>query len=326
VADVTPTRTAQTGRVTQRPTRQAELADVSVRCPLCAADTYHVRFEPTLSGPVDPQRFYTSTSHEFGRCGRIVECRNCSLVYMNPRPHHQRVQQAYGAVEDRRYLEEEAGREATFAESLRHVRRFVPEGRLLDVGCHVGTFLVLAEEAGFTVSGVEPSRWAASVARGRIAGPVHQGAVEDAPVPADSFDAITMWDVIEHLPDPASTLRAIRAALRPGGAFAVSTMDVDALFPRLAGRRWPWYMQMHLVYFSRRTLGELLRREGFEVADVRRHRRIVRVSYLASRLEPYSRTAHRVAAAAVRRAGIADRKVGVDLGDIFTVVARKPVA
>ena len=131
-----------------------------------------------------------------------------------------------------------------------------------------------------------------------------------------------MWDVIEHLPDPASTLRAVHSALRPGGVFAVTTMDVDALFPRVAGRFWPWYMQMHLVYFSRRTLGEMLRRCGFEVVEVTRHRRIVRVSYAVSRLGTYSRVAERVGRALTRP--FAERNVGIDLGDIVTVVARKP--
>jgi 2-polyprenyl-3-methyl-5-hydroxy-6-metoxy-1,4-benzoquinol methylase len=304
----------------------ATLHDVHVRCPLCNADDYRVRFDATLSGPLDPQTHYTSTSKAFGDFGRIVECRSCGLVYMNPRPHHQKVQDAYGQVEDVRYLEEEEGRVATFSESLQHVQRFVPKGRLLDVGCHIGTFLELAEQGGFEVSGVEPSRWAAQIARDRIAGQVHNGAVEDAPVPQRHYDAVTIWDVIEHLPDPASDLRAIRQALRPGGILAISTMDVDALFPRVAGRRWPWYMQMHLVYFSRRTLAEMLRREGFEIADVRSHRRVVRVSYLVSRLEPYSRLAFRAADAVTRTAGLGTRKVGVNLGDIFTIVARKPVA
>jgi hypothetical protein len=133
-----------------------------------------------------------------------------------------------------------------------------------------------------------------------------------------------MWDVIEHLPDPASDLRAIRAALRPGGVVAISTMDVEALFPRVARRRWPWYMQMHLVYFSRQTLGEMLRREGFHIADVSSHRRVVRMSYLVSRLEPYTLRGFRAADAVTRRLGLAERKVGINLGDIFTIIARKP--
>jgi 2-polyprenyl-3-methyl-5-hydroxy-6-metoxy-1,4-benzoquinol methylase len=297
-------------------------SEVFVRCPLCDADHYRVRYDSTLIEPIDPQRHYTSTSREFGRFGRIVDCRSCGIVYMNPRPHHLSVQDAYGEVEDVRYVEEEEGRVATFSESLAHIRRYAASGRLLDVGCHVGTFIALAEEAGYDVEGVEPSRWAAKRAGERVRGPVRVGVVEDAPLAEGAYDVVTMWDVIEHLPDPSSTLRAVHAALRPGGVFAVTTMDVEALFPRIAGRRWPWYMQMHLFYFSRRTLGELLRRCGFELVEVSRHRRVVRVSYAVSRLGTYSRTAERVARFVTRP--IAGRTVGIDLGDIVTVVARKP--
>ncbi len=298
---------------------------VEVACPLCGADDYRVRYEDRFRGEaLDPQVHYTSTSSAFGQHGRIVECRSCGLVYMNPRPHHQTVTENYGEVEDTRYLEEEQGRVETFADSLRHVMRFCAEGRLLDVGCHVGTFLGLAQDAGFDVAGVEPSRWASRVARERLGAPVHCGPVEDAPLPEGGYDAVTLWDVIEHLPDPASTVRAIYAALRPGGVFAVSTMDVEALFPRIAGRRWPWYMQMHLVYFSRRTLPELLRREGFHIVDSSTHVRRVRLSYLASRLDAYAPPLARLAGGALARVGLAERTVGVSFGDIFTVVARRP--
>ena len=294
-----------------------------MRCPLCDADHYRVRYDSTLTEAIDPQRHYTSTSREFGRFGRIVECRSCGIVYMNPRPHHLAVQDAYGDVEDVRYVEEEEGRVATFSDSLAHVRRLRaggPPARRRLPRRHVHR--AGRGRAGFEVAGVEPSRWAAERAEARVRGPVHVGVVEDAPLPENAYDVVTMWDVIEHLPDPASTLRAVHSALRPGGVFAVTTMDVDALFPRVAGRRWPWYMQMHLVYFSRRTLGEMLRRSGFEIVEVTRHTRIVRVSYAVSRLGTYSRIAERVARALTRP--VAERNVGVDLGDIVTVVARKP--
>lgn len=295
--------------------------EIAVRCPLCDADDYRVRYDSTLVEAVDPQRHYTSTSREFGRFGRIVQCRSCSIVYMNPRPHHLAVQDAYEQVEDRRYVEEEEGRVLTFSESLRHVQKFVPSGRLLDVGCHIGTFLELAERGGFEVTGIEPSRWGAERARERLRGTIHRGVIEDVALHDGAFDAITMWDVIEHLPDPASTVRAIYSTLKPGGIFAVTTMDVDALFPRLAGKRWPWYMQMHLVYFSKRTLGELLRRQGFEIVETTRHKRIVRISYLVSRIGTYSSLAERIVGMLTRP--VAQRTVGVDLGDIITVIARK---
>ena len=312
-------------------TQQAEAQDrrpkaqVFVRCPLCGADDYRVRIEDTMGTRVaDPRVHYTCTSSAFGEHGRIVECRSCHLVYMNPRPHHEAVVENYGDVEDQEYIEEEQGRLETFAESLELVQRYRPSGRLLDVGCHVGTFLTLAESAGYEVAGVEPSRWGAEIARTRIDGNVHCGAIEDAPLPEGGYDVITLWDVIEHLPDPALDIRAIHAALRPGGIFAVSTMDVESLFARVAGKRWPWYMQMHLVYFSRQTLPEMLRREGFQICEVSTHVRRVRLTYLASRLDAYSPRAGRLVSGALGRIGLAERTVGVSFGDIFTVIAKKP--
>ena len=300
-------------------------AEVAVACPLCGADDYSVRIDDTMGTRVaDPRVHYTCTSSAFGEHGRIVQCRSCSLVYMNPRPHHEAVVENYGDVEDQEYVEEEQGRIETFGESLELVQRYRAAGHLLDVGCHVGTFLTLAEQAGFDVAGVEPSRWGSDIARSRIAGSVHCGAIEDAPLPDGGYDVVTLWDVIEHLPDPALDIRAIHSALRPGGIFAVSTMDVDSLFAKLAGRRWPWYMQMHLVYFSRQTLPEMLRREGFQICEVTTHVRRVRLSYLASRLDAYAPVVGRAATSVLERIGLADRTVGVSFGDIFTVIAKKP--
>ena len=300
-------------------------AEVAVACPLCGADDYSVRIDDTMGTRVaDPRVHYTCTSSAFGEHGRIVQCRSCSLVYMNPRPHHEAVVENYGDVEDQEYVEEEQGRIETFGESLELVQRYRAGGHLLDVGCHVGTFLTLAEQAGFDVAGVEPSRWGSDIARSRIAGSVHCGAIEDAPLPDGGYDVVTLWDVIEHLPDPALDIRAIHSALRPGGIFAVSTMDVDSLFAKLAGRRWPWYMQMHLVYFSRQTLPEMLRREGFQICEVTTHVRRVRLSYLASRLDAYAPVVGRAATSVLERIGLADRTVGVSFGDIFTVIAKKP--
>src|SRR5207249_10956114 len=112
--------------------------------------------------------------------------------------------------------------------------------------------------------------------------PVTCGTILDLARTRAQFDVITMWDVIEHLPDPAGALETMRRLLRPGGLLAISTMDVDAPVARLLGRRWPWYMQMHLWYFSRRTLTRMVQASGYDVIGIRRHCRVVRLGYVAS--------------------------------------------
>jgi 2-polyprenyl-3-methyl-5-hydroxy-6-metoxy-1,4-benzoquinol methylase len=251
-----------------------------------------------------------------------VRCLECGLVRQNPQPQPLDLVQAYQEVADERYEEEASGRLETFRRALADIQRHERGGQLLDVGCHTGIFLSVARQAGWQVAGVEPSRWSAQCARKRGLD-VYCGTLAEAPYRPGSFDVVTMWDVIEHLADPREELQQAHRLLRPGGLLAVSTMNVDTWFPKLLGRRWPWYMQMHLYYFDPRTLSRMLAESGFEFVEAVPHKRVVRLAYLVSRLQAYCRPLAHLLEAGVTRLGQADRLVTVDLGDIFTTFARK---
>jgi len=116
-------------------------------------------------------------------------------------------------------------------------------------------------------------------ARSRYGLKVYHGSLEEVQLEEAPYDVVTMWDVIEHLPDPKDTLRRLRAVLADAGMLCVSTYDVDSLYARLSGSRYPWFMPMHLVHYSRRTITMLLERCGFEVVRIKRHVRMVRLDY-----------------------------------------------
>ncbi len=297
----------------------------TVPCNVCgesaSTEVYTSRL-PNLSDR-DVQEIFACTSSAYGECGPIVRCNACGFMYQNPQPDPGWILSAYQDVVDTRYDDEREGRLHTFRRELEQIGRLTQPGRLLDIGSHIGVFVEVARDMGWQADGVEPSRWAADLACSRGLS-VTCGTLDDLDAPPASYDLITLWDVIEHLPDPATELRRLHALLRPGGLLAVSTMDVDAPVARLLGRHWPWYMQMHLFYFSRRTLTQLVERAGYEMVEVRRHRRIVRASYLVSRLERRLGRLYRPIARAVERSQHGHRLVTVDLGDIITLVARKP--
>lgn len=101
------------------------------------------------------------------------------------------------------------------------------------------------------------------------------GELGDTPFPPESFDAVTLWDVVEHVRDPAEALRAVRRLLRPGGTLALSTPNLRGLFPRLSqpvGRVTGYWTHpeppAHLFQFSQATLSRLLERTGFRVVEV----------------------------------------------------------
>lgn len=296
----------------------------SVACNLCGEESsteiYPSRL-PDLAGR-DIQEIYSCTSSAYGECGPIVRCVACGLMFQNPQPDPESILTAYENVVDARYAEEREGRIHTFRRALIELEAHAGPGRLLDVGSHLGVFVEVAREAGWDAEGVEPSRWAAEVAHSRGL-PVICGTLAQLPADGASYDAVTLWDVIEHLPDPSGELRRLHALLRPRGVLAISTMDVEAPIARLLGRHWPWYMQMHLFYFSRRTLGRLVESCGYEVLEIRRHRRIVRLGYLLAQLERRLGFFHRPLVQIVEGIKLGDRLLAVDLGDIITLFARK---
>lgn len=144
-----------------------------------------------------------------------------------------------------------------------------PQGRLLDVGCGNGRFLVKMKSLGWDPHGIEPDREAARIAQISLSSAVH-GSFEEADFAADSFDAITMNHVIEHVPDPIATLRECRRILVRGGRLMIVTPNCWALGHRLFRESWLGLdAPRHLYLFSPRTLAASARRAGLAVRRVR---------------------------------------------------------
>lgn len=300
---------------------------INVNCNQCGRDEWRVRFPTTRADDASPEvDAYRCTNPHYGQHLQIVECRHCGLVYTNPRWSPEETLAAYEAVEDTIYVEERRGRELTFAHHLRDMEKVIgpAAGRaLLDVGAYIGVFVEVAAAAGWDATGVEPSAWAAAEAARRGLR-VHEGTLTAPALGDRQFDVVTLWDVIEHLHDPAGELTRAYDRLRPGGWIVVHTMDIDALTARLMGSRWPWLMDMHLYYFSRKTLAAMVAAAGFEVAKIGPQGRYLRLHYLASRVEGLSPAAGRLAHRVVDGLGIADRAVPVNFGDLITLYARVP--
>ena len=302
-----------------------------VRCTLCGADDAAVRFPSTMpeenGRPADPEHFRCTTL-SYGEHYGIVQCRQCGLVYTNPRRPASAIWTDYEAVVDSRYLEEREGRIATFRRNIRPLEKAAgsPDGRrLLDVGAHVGVFVEVAQERGWDAWGLEPSRWAVDVGRGQGLNMI-QGGLRDAGLDADSFDVVTMWDVVEHLLDPLSDLREVARVLKPGGILLVHTIDVDSAFARLMGRRWPWLVEMHTYFFSPKTLGALVKEAGLCVESWHVQGRSLHLGYLLSRLSGWNETLGRWAEGLAKALHVDQWLVPVNFGDLFTLYARKPEA
>ncbi len=306
---------------------------MDVMCNLCGRDDYTVRYPATGNYVMVGQNHhhpdvdaFSCTHAGYGSHARIVQCKHCGHVYANPCWTADELLAAYTAVKDNTYVAERMGRELTFRKHLQVMEKFTgpASGRtLLDVGAYIGVFVEVALAHGWQACGVEPSAWGAGVAQANGL-PVLHGTLDHAELRPMSFDAITMWDVIEHLADPAGEVAKANRLLRPGGWIVVHTMDIGSLAARLMGPRWPWLMDMHIQYFSQRTLAEMLRQQGFDVVWSGAQGRYLRLNYVASRLGGLNRHVGAVAARLVHGLRLGGTAVPVNFGDLFTVYARRP--
>lgn len=151
---------------------------------------------------------------------------------------------------------------------VRKIERFVAKGRVLDIGCGRGITLCQLKEDGWEVAGVEISETAATHARGLLGDTVFVGDVLAAPWPADSFDVINIWHVLEHLPDPAAVLAKSRTLLRPGGLLVVAVPNFESFQARFAGGQW-FHLDVprHYWHFGAKTLRNLLEDQGFAIHE-----------------------------------------------------------
>ena len=148
---------------------------------------------------------------------------------------------------------------------VRCLSRPLPSGRLLDVGCGNGSFLLRMREAGWEVEGIDPDPIAVGLARD--AG-VHvtEGILSEETAASGRYDAVTMSHVIEHVHDPKAVLGECLRVLRPGGTLWIATPNIGASGRRRFGSNWfPLDPPRHLVLFSRRSLEELLKEVGFVI-------------------------------------------------------------
>src|SRR5438105_414530 len=187
------------------------------------------------------------TADEFGSSrktvshGRILRCCSCGFGFRQVRPNERELARLYRQMDSTVYEAESAGRLKTATRHMKMVERYARPGRLLDVGCASGLFLSLAHRTGWQVTGVEPSEVLFRKAEAALKdiGEVYCQTLEAANLPAGSFDALTLWDVLEHVPDPLGFLQTCRDLLRPGGLLFLNIPNLDSLESKLLVSRWP---------------------------------------------------------------------------------------
>jgi SAM-dependent methyltransferase len=268
-------------------------------CLVCGCD----RSVPLFTAP---DRLYRTTAKVFA----VVRCQECGLARLDPQPHAEELRRYYpgnywfapdGTAASRLM---EAYRRLVLRDHVRFAAQAFDAGRargpLLDVGCGGGLFLGMMRARGYSVAGLDFSPQAAAVAWQRQQVPAVCGDLANAPLRAGSFAGITMFHVLEHVPDPRAYLLAARDLLAPDGRLVVQVPNAASWQFRLLGRRWSGVdVPRHLFNFRGRDVEKLLEACGMVV--VRRKYFSLRdnpaglATSLAPALDPMARRVRRLA-------------------------------
>lgn len=262
---------------------------VDTDCPVCGSRNSRVLRGATYPRDISIDELESMYSASSGHAlmDRVVECRDCGMVYLSPRLDAGLIQKGYESAEDPAFVAQNPQRIRTFASSVRSIlgrTGLQPAGRrLLDIGCAGGAFLVAARDAGFEVVGLEPCRWLGEYARKEYGLDVRQGVLRPGLFPASSFDVISLWDVIEHVPDPHALLGTVRSLLKDDGYLWINFPDIGSVAARLLRWKWPFWLSVHLHYYRRGSMCRQLKAAGFKVLYTRPHWQQLQLGYVLER-------------------------------------------
>jgi len=236
---------------------------LSIDCPLCGSRD--------CIGVATMQDRLLGVEGQF----HMVRCSRCGLHYLNPQPtmeelvcHYSEDYDPFQALSpDELPLLPRLSLLYGLNKRCRAVDRYKSGGYLLEIGCATGLFLDAMRRRGYwRVQGVDVSEKAVRYAREALGLEVFHGPVTEARFSDDTFDAVVMWDVLEHVHSPRETLLETQRILKPDGVLVIRVPLLDAWDRRLFGRYWAgWDAPRHLTLFSKHTLDLMLTQTGFHV-------------------------------------------------------------
>jgi SAM-dependent methyltransferase len=206
----------------------------------------------------------------------LVKCNHCGLIYINPQPSKDEIlsyyTQDYYGISNMRFK----GIIEKFVHIKREIRakrikKYVKSGKILDIGCGRGIFLNEMRKKGYETYGTEISEIGAKYVKEVLKLNVFIGPIEEIKFPDNSFDIITIYHVLEHLPNPSRTLKEIQRILKPGGLLVVSVPNIQSLQSKIFKTYW-FHLDIprHYFHFNLQSLKKILPSEKLDVLKIKR--------------------------------------------------------
>jgi len=208
----------------------------------------------------------------------VYRCSSCGLGFLDPRPSREDISKLYskeycedyfieGGEPDSPEFKKRLGLET---HRVRFFRRIKRKGRILDIGCGYGYFLAACRNYGYDVHGLDISAWASQHATNNLGLSITVAEIDEAELPPQSFDVITMWHFLEHTPDPRKAILRAKDWLKKDGILIVDVPNHEGTDARKNWKDWVgWSLPYHFYHFIPQTLTMLLGTCGFRVVKTK---------------------------------------------------------
>lgn len=204
----------------------------------------------------------------------VYRCPECGLGFLDPRPSEKEIENLYRSEYfSKRY---DSGLDPDSAEyrkrlsgeqhRLKFIKSIKSSGFMLDMGCGYGYFLDAGRKKGYTVQGLDVSRWAAQYAVEKLNLSVATGKIADVIFPEKTFDIITMWHSLEHTPDPRIAVQKAKQWLKPHGILVIDVPNYEGTDAQQTWETWDgWSLPYHYWHFTLQSLKKLLEQYNFMI-------------------------------------------------------------
>jgi len=296
-----------------------------IHCNLCGANK-PITIYPSrrnVDATVNPNEFRSSGDEPLQ--DPLVKCTVCGFKYVTPRLKPELVLDGYINAIDETFVSQAKGREATFRRCLSIIQGIWKKapGGILDIGTANGSFLKVAKDAGWAVEGCEPNLWMCDWCNDNYGIQLKSGTVFDVNFNSETFDVVTLWDVIEHTPDPMETLRECERILRVGGLLVVNYPDIGSWVARAMKQKWVFLLSVHYFYFTKKTIRKVLEKNNFKIEAIKPHFQTLELDYILFRSISYIGIFGKILRFLVRFIGLRKLQIPYWVGQTLVIATKK---
>jgi 2-polyprenyl-3-methyl-5-hydroxy-6-metoxy-1,4-benzoquinol methylase len=204
----------------------------------------------------------------------IYKCAACGLGILDPQPQQDQLSNLYNQTYFENHYKEELQPDSDEmirrlkqeSHRLRFFRPYKKTGRVLDIGCGRGYFLLVCRQQNYSVEGIDVSDNTAAYVNLILDIPVHVGFINNIALADAAYDVVTMWHSLEHTSDPHACIQMARRWLKEDGILVVDVPNHEGFDARKMWSKWPqWDLPFHFYHFTPRSLSALLEKHGFEI-------------------------------------------------------------